>query len=98
MIVSVHHMIKNPEKWEQSVKHIMELSDQGRLPKGLRGLMYLPAMDGHQADCVWEANSMESLRSFLDGENANAARNEYFQVDESSAFGLPAHSELHHAA
>jgi hypothetical protein len=98
MIVAVHHMIKNPEKWEQSVKHIMALAEQGRLPQGLKGLMFLPGMDGHRADCVWEANSMESLKSFLDGENGSAAKNEYFQVDDASAFGLPAHSELHHAA
>jgi len=98
MIVAVHHMIKNPEKWEQSVKHIMALAEQGRLPQGLKGLMFLPGMDGHRADCVWEANSMESLKSFLDGENGSAAKNEYFQVDDASAFGLPAHGELHHAA
>lgn len=49
MIIAVHHMIKNPEKWEQSVKHIMALSDpaaglegadfstgHGRPPGGLR--------------------------------------------------------------
>ena len=98
MIIAVHHMIKNPEKWEQSLKHITELSDHGRLPKGLKPMMFLPGMDGHRADCVWEANSMESLKSFLDGENGNAAKNEYFQVDEASAFGLPAHGELHHHA
>jgi hypothetical protein len=98
MIISVHHMIKNPEKWEQSVKHIMALSDQGRLPQGLKGLMFLPGMDGHRADCIWEATSMESLKSFLDSENGSAAKNEYFQVDDASAFGLPAQRELHHAA
>ena len=41
---------------------------------------------------------MESLKSFLNGENGSAAKNEYFQVDDASAFDLPAHGELHHAA
>jgi len=97
MIIAVHHVINNPDRWEQSVKRIMALSDNNDLPKGLKGLMFLPAMDGHKADCVWEANTIESLQNFLDREIGTGATNEYYQVDDASAFGLPAHKEIHHA-
>ena len=98
MHIAVHHLITNSQKWEQASKHIMELSEQGKLPPGLKGLMYLPAMDGHKADCLWEADSLEALKRFMDRETGNGAKNDYFQIDDASAFGLPAHSELHHAA
>jgi len=98
MIIAVHHMINNPDRWEQATIRIKALSDQNQLPKGLKGLMFLPGMDGHLADCLWEANSLEGLKDYLDREIGSGAKNEYFQVDEASAFGLPAHGELHHAA
>jgi hypothetical protein len=98
MITSVHHLINNPDRWEQATKRIMALSENGKLPQGLKGLMFLPGMDGHRADCVWEANSLEGLQVFLDREIGNGAKNEYFQVDDATAFGLPVHTEAHHAA
>jgi hypothetical protein len=95
MIISVHHIINNPDRWEQATKRIMALSEHGDLPKGLKGLMFLPAMDGHKADCVWEANSLETLQGFLGREIGSGATNEYFQVDDASAFGLPSHMPSH---
>ena len=98
MYVTVHHLITNPQKWEQATKHIMALSGQGQLPQGLKGLMFLPGTDGHKADCVWEANSMEALKIFMDRETAGGAKNEYFQINEAAAFGLPGHAEVRRAA
>jgi len=89
MYVSVHHTITDPQKWDQTTRNIMAMTEQGRLPEGLKGLMYLPATDGRRADCVWEANSVEALRKFLDGQTGTAARNEYIQIKAESAFGLP---------
>ena len=96
MIIAVHHVVNNPDRWEQSVNRIKALSDNNDLPKGLKGLMFLPAMDGHKAVCVWEANSVEVLQDFLDREIGTGAVNEYFQVDDATAFGLPVHTEAHH--
>ncbi len=98
MIISVHHLINDPDRWQQATMRIMALSEHDQLPKGLKGLLFLPGMDGHKADCVWEADSLESLQKFLDREIGTGAKNEYFQVDDASAFGLPVHRELHQAA
>jgi len=69
----------------------MSTMEQGRLPKGLKGLMYLPSTDGRQADCLWEADKLDDLKSFLDGETGKAAKNEYIPVNEQAAVGLPGH-------
>jgi hypothetical protein len=96
MIIAVNHVVKNPDRWEQATKRIKALSDNNDLPKGLKGLIFLPAMDGHTAVCVWEANSVEALQTFIDREIGTGAKNEYFQVDDTTAFGLPIHTEAHH--
>jgi len=74
MYVSVHHNITNPQEWAKTTRNIMAMTEQGRLPNGLKGLMYLPAVDGRKADCVWEANSVDALKNFLDRETGSAAK------------------------
>jgi hypothetical protein len=98
MHVSVHHSITDPQKWEQATKNIMAKAEQGGLPPGCKGLMYLPGVDIRKADCVWEAQSIETLKSFLDREIGAAARNDYFQINTDAAFGLPSQEEMRKAA
>jgi len=76
----------------------MAMTQQGRLPQGLKGLMYLPSVDGRRADCVWEANSVDALKNFLERETGKAARNEYIPIQADSAFGLPGKEVTHQAA
>jgi hypothetical protein len=95
MYVTVHHKITDQNKWEQSSKNMMRIMEENRLPQGLKGLMYLPSKDGGSADCLWEADSVDSLKSFLDRETGAAARNEYFEVNAEQAEGLPGKEELH---
>lgn len=98
MHVSVHHTITDPQKWEEVTKKMTVAVEQGRLPQGLKGLMYLPGTDGRKADCLWEAQSVDALKSFLDREIGTTARNEYFQIKTEAAFGLPGQEELRKAA
>lgn len=69
----------------------MASMQRGQLPAGLKGLMYLPSQDGRQAECLWEADSLDHLKSFMDRETGQAAKNEYFTVNETAAVGLPGH-------
>ena len=98
MYVSVHHVIRDTQKWDQITSAMTTAVEQGKVPHGLKGLMYLPGTDGRKADCLWETNSVEALRSFLDREIGSAATNEYFQIDAAAAFGLPQAAELRKAA
>ena len=95
MFIAVQHQIRDPQKWEQASKHVMACIEQDKLPKGLKALMYLPAMDGHKAVCLWEAESLEKAKSFLERETAQAAKNEYFQVNDATAVGMPGQEQLH---
>ena len=98
MHVSVHHNITNPQQWEQVTQKMKTALEQGKIPSGLKALMYLPSADGRKADCLWEAQSVEMLRSFLDREIGTAASNDYSQINTQSAFGLPGHEEMRKAA
>ena len=88
MIVAIHHTITDPKKWEAATSKIGPMVEEGRLPKGLKALFYLPSADGRRADCVWEADSLENLKRFLDPQTLPAAKNEYFQINVEHAFGL----------
>jgi hypothetical protein len=90
----IHHTINDSAKWEQSSQRIMSLIEQRRLPKGLRALEYLPSVDGRKAVCVWETDSLNTLREFVDRETGGAARNDYFEVKVENAIGLPKSEEL----
>ena len=89
MHVAVNHAINDPAKWEASVHHIMSLIEQQKIPAGLKPLQFLPSTDGRQANCVWEAGSLDQVKQFVD-QQTRGARNEYFQVKADAAIGLPA--------
>jgi hypothetical protein len=98
MHVAIHHIITDPQKWQQVTQKLMQLVEQNRMPQGLKPLLYLPSTDGRKADCLWDVTSVEALRSFLDREIGTSARNEYFQINTQEAFGLPGQEELRKAA
>jgi hypothetical protein len=41
------------------------------------------------AVCLWEADSIGTLRDYLDQVTAGASENAYFEVDADRALGLP---------
>jgi hypothetical protein len=89
----IRHYISDPAQWDRSVKNIMSMIEQQRLPSGLKPLQFLPSVDGGTADCIWEAGSLGAIQKFIDRETAGA-RNEYFEVNEEAAIGLPKGEEL----
>jgi hypothetical protein len=97
MHVVIQHHISDPAKWDQGVKSIMSMIEQQRLPKGLKPLQYLPSADGRSAVCLWEGESLRAVKEFSERETAGS-RNEYFEVKEEAAIGLPKGEELARAA
>jgi len=93
MHVVIRHYISDPAQWDRTVKNIMSMIEQHRLPNGFKPLEYLPSVDGRNADCVWEAESLGALQKFMDRETSGA-RNEYFEVNSEAAIGLPKSEEL----
>ena len=97
MHVVIRHYVSDPAKWDRTEKNIMAMIEQHRLPAGLKPLEYLPSVDGRNADCVWETESLGALQKFIERETAGA-RNEYFEVKEEAAIGMPKGEELARAA
>jgi hypothetical protein len=89
MHVVIHHSIQDSEKWEQNSRRIRSMIEQNRLPKGVTPLEYLPSVDGHKAVCLWEADSVNMLKVFIERETAGSARNDYFEVNVEDSIGLP---------
>lgn len=58
-------------------------------PPGVRGQQFFPSQDGSMAVCLWETDSIDSLRDYLDPATAGVTENTYFEVDEARALGLP---------
>jgi hypothetical protein len=85
MYVSVNHRITNPEKFFSLDAE--EIGNGG--PSGAQVLQFFPFRDQSAAICLWEANSIDTLRDYLDPATAGASENGYFEVDSEHAMGLP---------
>ena len=80
MHIVTQHEIKDPGRfWAVGPQLVGE-----KAPVGV-----FPSHDKTQAVCLFEADSIDSLRDFLDPLVGDAAENHYFAVDAGSAVGLP---------
>ncbi len=85
MHVVVKHRITDPDKFFSMDAE--EVSGGG--PPDVQGRQFFPSTDGSSAVCLWEADSIDSLRGYLDPATEGAAENTYFEVDTERAMGLP---------
>jgi hypothetical protein len=85
MQVVVRHRITDPEKFFSM--NAEEVAGGG--PAGVQGRQFFPSQDHSEAVCLWEADSIETLRGYLDPATAGASENAYFEVDGQRAMGLP---------
>jgi hypothetical protein len=88
MHVGIHHIINDTKKWEQTKQSVMSKIEAGTLPAGMKPVLFIPATSQKMTFCVWEADSIDTVKKFIDRESNNAARNEYFEVDTKNALGL----------
>jgi hypothetical protein len=84
MYVGAIHTISDPETFWSA-------ADPSAIPVGVTLLSTFPNKDGSRAVCLWEADSVETVQSLVDGMAGDAARNECFEVDEQhpGTTGLP---------
>jgi len=84
MYIVVNHHISDAEFWAAAQRELP------RLPEGISIHSVLPNAAGSLATCLWRAESVEVLRTYLEAQTGKFARNEYMEVDASKAMGLPA--------
>ena len=83
MFVLVHHTISDPQRfWTLS-------QSAGDPPDGLSLHQTLAAKDGTLATCLWEAASVDAVRSYLDPATEGMARNEYREAENREGVVFP---------
>jgi hypothetical protein len=79
------HTITDPEKFWAGAQNM-------EVPSELKLHSVVGKDDGTKAVCIWEADSVDSIRNFVDPATQGMATNEYFQANEQYSMGLPAHA------
>ena len=85
MFVVVQHRITDPEKFFSA--DAQEIAGGG--PPGVQGRQFLPSDDRSTAVCLWETDSIDTLRGYLEPATEGASENTYFEVNAEYAMGLP---------
>jgi hypothetical protein len=82
MYVMVQHTISEPAVFWNS-------ADPRSMPAPVKLHHTFPTPDGTRAVCIWEADSVDTVRNFLEPLFGKASRNEYFTVENREGFARP---------
>lgn len=83
MHVVAVHSINDPQRFYSSVQEGMK-----DIPEGMHVKTMAPSTDGSRAVCVWQADSVDSVRSLVEGSVGDSSHNEFFEVRDENAIGL----------
>jgi hypothetical protein len=84
MYVLCTHAVRDPrEFWSRTAQALPNL------PQGIRIHNVFPNPDGSRGVCLWEGESLEHVRAFVDGATRDVSDNDYFAVRAEHARGLP---------
>lgn len=84
MFFAVKHSISNPGVfWARAQESLPNL------PEGIKVHQVFPNAAGDEAVCLWEAESLEAIRDYLEGKTGDVSQNHYIIVNEANAMGLP---------
>jgi hypothetical protein len=84
MYVIVNHEIVDAGKFWQAAQSLVP-----SLPANVKLHHSYPSADGRKAVCVWEAESVDTVRELLDPMTEGMARNEYYQAPNKEGVSLP---------
>lgn len=85
MHIVAQHRITDPEKFfSQDAQQVVE-----NAPDGVQGRQFFPSEDRTTAVCLWEADSVDAVREYVDDVTEGASENTFFAVDSQYAMGLP---------
>jgi hypothetical protein len=87
MYILVNHAINSPaEFWGSAQKNLPNLPEGGVK----RVINVFPNDNMDVCTCVWEADSIETLDSYLREKVGDASKDTYYQINEANAMGLSA--------
>jgi hypothetical protein len=82
--VVAKHRIKDAEKFFS----LSQLAAENA-PAGVYRRQFFPSRDNTEAVCLWEADSVEAVRDYLDSLTDETSENAYLQVSTEHAIGIP---------
>jgi hypothetical protein len=82
MYIVATHTISQPEKFWSAAKTLA-------VPAHLKLHTVFPSTDGAKASCLWEGESLPTVKQFVETITSGLATNEYMPVEASNAMGLP---------
>ena len=82
MYVLVQHTISEPAAFWNS-------ADPRTLASKVKLHHTFPTPDGTRAVCIWEAESVDAVREFLEPMLGKVSRKEYFAVENREGFARP---------
>jgi hypothetical protein len=86
MFIIAHHTITDQET---AFARGQNLLDGNGAPVGVQVREFYPSRDKSDVFCLWEGNSVEEVRDYVDATLGDSSRNAYFEVDAEVARGLP---------
>ena len=82
MYIVANHSISNPDKF-------WTLAQSLAIPAHIKLHCVFPSADGARGTCLWQAESIEVVKQFLDPMTNGIAKNDYMSVQAENAVGLP---------
>ena len=86
MYVGVVHKVKDSKAMLERGEG---LSEPANAPPGVVPHQFCPSKDFSVATCVWEADSVDAVRDYIDGTLGDSSENSYFEINAEYAQGLP---------
>ena len=87
--VLVQHYVSDVQTFWSAVRHAIH-----NLPPFVALHHCFPTPDGSHAVCVWEAESIRDVRSFLETYVGHASRNLYYPVENAQGIASPSRVEV----
>ena len=89
MYILVQHTISDPATaWSRAQQSLASM------PAHLKLHHSFPTPEGGNATCIWEADSVATLKAYLDPMLGPSARNEYAEVVNKEGVALPTAVQL----
>ena len=85
MFVLVHHTVHDPATFWSKASAAMP-----NIPSALTLHQTLSARDGTRATCLWEADSIDAVRDFLEPALGAESSNEYREAENRDGIAVPA--------
>jgi hypothetical protein len=78
-VISIHSVTNPDAFW----------GGQLDLPEGTELPLVAPSSDGTRRVCVFKSDSINTVRTLVEGAAAEISSNEYYEINEGNAQGLP---------